>query len=35
MACAPRVVVCEFEQALHLRIRDQFDSVHIIGCLFR
>eukprot|EP00644_Phytophthora_capsici_P016980 jgi/Phyca11/132205/e_gw1.142.10.1 len=34
MACIPNVVVCDFEQALHLGIRDQFQSAHIVGCLF-
>ncbi|ETN00780.1 hypothetical protein PPTG_17751 [Phytophthora nicotianae INRA-310] len=23
-----------FEQALHIGIRDQFESAHIVGCLF-
>ncbi|ETP27112.1 hypothetical protein F441_00343 [Phytophthora nicotianae CJ01A1] len=34
MACVPSVVVCNFEHALHVGIRDQFESTHIFGCLF-
>ncbi|KAE9324044.1 hypothetical protein PF008_g17209 [Phytophthora fragariae] len=29
MACSPSVVVCDFEQALHLGVRDQFESAHV------
>ncbi|ETP23851.1 hypothetical protein F441_03085 [Phytophthora nicotianae CJ01A1] len=34
MACVPSVVMFDFEQVLHLGSRDQFESAHIVGCLF-
>ncbi|ETL93091.1 hypothetical protein L917_08672 [Phytophthora nicotianae] len=34
MACVPSVVMFDFEQVLHLGSRDQFESAHIVSCLF-
>ncbi|ETP44465.1 hypothetical protein F442_08938 [Phytophthora nicotianae P10297] len=34
MACVPRMGLGDFEQALHLEIRDQFESACIVGYLF-
>ncbi|EGZ11400.1 hypothetical protein PHYSODRAFT_520525 [Phytophthora sojae] len=34
MKCTPKTVVCDFEQALHVAVKDQFSDSYLIGCLF-